>query len=165
MPMLAAGSSKGDTGATGATGAAGTHLASMLVADATSATAVMAATGLSVPVTSGRKYLFRVVAFLEDSVAADGMVLDFDTSASATNFRAFAFIYEDNSGALLDVASLTALATDVASTGEGPVAVVIQGSYEPSANGNLLLRFAQIAHTTGTLTLYRGSSLILWEVP
>lgn len=139
-------------------------VASYLVANATNATAVMAATGVSVPVTAGRKYIFRATVFLEDSVAADGFLLDFDTSVAAASFRAFAFVYESGGGVMLNVVSLTDIATDVGGLPSGIAAVVVEGSYEPSASGNLLIRFAQIAHTTGTLTVYRGSSLIIWEV-
>lgn len=163
MTMIAGGGIKGDTGATGATGAAGTHLASMLSADATNATATMAASGLTVPVVAGKRYGFRAVLFCNDSVDIDGFKFDFDTSAAATSFRAFGVGSDTISSTLIDV-STTALGTDIAGSGSGDVQVVVEGGYEPSASGNFLVRFAQNAHTTGTLTLFRNSYLILWEI-
>jgi hypothetical protein len=135
----------------------------MLAADATNATVTMAASGLTVPVVSGRRYIFRAVLLCEDSVDLDGFAFDFDTSTAATNFRAFGIGSDTASGTLFDSSS-TALATDFSGNGSGVAQVLIEGSYEPSATGNLLIRFAQLVHSVGTLTLYRGSSLILWEV-
>lgn len=139
-------------------------VASYLAANATNATVTMAASGLTVPVVSGRKYVFRAVLLCENSVNADGLSFDFDTSAAATNFRVYARIADTVSGTLADFV-LTALATDITTaSNDGVVCVIIEGSYEPSATGNLLIRFAKNAHTTGVLTLYRGSYLIRWDV-
>lgn len=136
---------------------------SFLAANATNATATMAASGLTVPVTSGRKYIFRAVLLCQDSEDADGYAFDFDTSAAATNFRAFAVVTDTVSAGLLQV-SITALATDINGAGSSVIQVIVEGSYEPSASGNLLIRFAQNAHTTGTLTLFRGSYLMRWDI-
>lgn len=139
-------------------------VASYLAANATNATITMAAAGLTVPVTGGRKYTFRAVLFCENTVDTDGLSFDFDTSAAATNFRVFANIRDAVSGSLADFSS-TAIATDITTTtNSGVVCVTVEGSYEPSATGNLLIRFAKNTHTTGVLTLYRGSHLMRWDV-
>lgn len=138
-------------------------VASYLAADATNATTTMAATGLTVPVVSGRRYLFRAVLWLTESVAADGSRIDFDGSAAATNFRYWPTVVFDDS-TVNAIGSITDTATDFVTAAHDGIQVSIEGSYEPSASGNLLIRFAQNAHTTGILSLHRGSSLIRWEV-
>jgi hypothetical protein len=137
---------------------------SFLAADATNATATMAATGLTVNVTTGRKYTFRATLLLSESVSVDGMKLDFDAStAAATNFRCHGFATESASGPV-DLGITTALATDITESVFGDGKVVLEGSFEPSSTGTFAIRFAQVAHTTGTLTLYRGSSLLCWDM-
>lgn len=138
-------------------------VASYLAADATNATATMAVTGLTVPVVSGRRYMFRAVLWFTESVAVDGSKIDFDGSAAATNFRYWPIAVADDSS-MTAAGFVTDLAADFAVSSHDAIQYVIEGSYEPSADGNLLIRFAQNAHTIGTLTLHRGSSLIRWEV-
>lgn len=154
------------TAATLPTGAV--PLVSFLAADVTNATATMAATGLSVNVTSGRKYEFVATLKMSDSVAADGVAVDFGGgSATASNFWAV-YVIHDTGSEILE-GGVAALATDISvstldgSGGDGWIA--ISGSFEPSSTGTFALRFAQNAHTTGTLTLYRGSTLRVWECP
>lgn len=153
----------GPTGATGATGAAGTHLGSMLAGNATNATVTMAASGLTVPVVSGHRYIFRAVLRFSESLTGDGSKIDFDGSAAATDFRAWVSA-EDDTSVLATSGFLTALATDFSVAAHDDIQYVVEGSYEPSANGDLVIRFAQNVASGGTLTLYRGSSLILWEI-
>lgn len=157
----------GATGATGATGAAGPAnlVTSVLAADATSVTATMAASGLTVNVVAGHRYAFRVVLMLNDNstAAASGGKFDFDAStAGATNFRASA---DDGAAGFFSIVGgfATALATDYAATGFIDDKVVIEGTFEPSSSGTFALRFAQSVRVDGTLTLYRGSSLTVWE--
>lgn len=138
-----------------------------LAADGTNATVTMADTGLSVAVTTGRKYAFNMILMFSTDVAADGLKIDFDGgSAAATNFRAF--VRAEDAGAPLVLTSVTALATDVtvaSTTDTNPVLVHATGSFEPSGTGTFIPRYAQNAHTTGTLTLLRGSHLIVWDCP
>lgn len=136
---------------------------SFLAANVTNATATMAATGLTVPVSSGAKYIFRAVLHWSDNVDLDGAAFDFDTSAAATNFRAFGTMTDAVSGLLVG-AAMTALADDLNGSGSGAAVAVVEGSYEPSTSGNLLVRFSQNSHTTGTLTLLRGSYLEITKV-
>lgn len=137
---------------------------SYLAADATNATTTMAATGLTVPVVSGQKYVFKAILYLNDSLAADGAKVDFDAStATATNFRAHGTLYDT---ALVLSQQTTALATDFsAATVTGDSMLEIHGSFEAGSTGTFALRFAQVAHTIGTLTLLRGSHLIVHNVP
>ncbi len=159
---------KGDTGATGAAGAAGPnniHLA-QLAANFTSVTTAMAAitaggTSLSVPVISGHRYKFEVVLMMNDASGLEGAVFDFDAStAAATNFRAF----PDDGATGAFAGFTTTLATDITGTGITDDTLVIRGSFEPSSTGTFALRAAQSTHISGTLTVYRGSSLQITEV-
>lgn len=140
-------------------------VSSFLAGNATNSTATMAATGLTVPVTSGHKYKFSALLKLSHTVPADGIKVDFDTSAAATDFWAVANAWDTGSN-IVSLGSV-ALATDLSAAIDGSGNdgwFEISGSYEPSASGNFLIRFAEAAHTTGTATLYRGSSLVLLDV-
>lgn len=140
-------------------------VSSFLAADATNATVTMAATGITVPVTSGRKYKIRAVLFFSNSVGLDGAAFDFDTSAAATNFRSFGVMMDGLSGALLNLGTTSISADYANSLADNEVTqFVVEIAYEPSASGNFLIRFAKAAHSTGTLTLYRGSSLTREDV-
>lgn len=144
-----------------------------LAADYTNAATTMSAiTGggkaLSVPVLSGHRYAFEAVLFCNDSSTAriDGGKFDFDAStATMTNFRSCA---DDGSGAAFGAnitGYTTTLAGDHASNWELAAAdvIVIRGELEPSADGTFAMRAAQNAHSDGTLTIYRGSSLTVRE--
>lgn len=136
---------------------------SILAADVTNSTAVMAATGLSVSVTTGHRYAFRAVLLLTDSssIGDAGGKFDFGAStATATNFRAWA----SDGGAAFPGGFVTVLATDIeANDTFADTKLVIEGGFEPSSTGTLAINFAQMQDTDGTLTLYRGSSLTIWE--
>lgn len=130
-----------------------------LAADFTNATATMAnLTGLTVTLLTGRKYTFRMVAFFADSVAADGAIFDFDGgTATATDFRCRGTITD---AALLSAATTTAIATDfTAAAPTGAAVFEASGSFEVNAAGTFIPRAAQASHTTGTLTVNRGSFL------
>jgi hypothetical protein len=137
---------------------------SSLAADGSNATATMANTGLSVTVTTGRKYTFKMILYVNDSVAADGVKIDFDGgTATATNFRAHVTLFDS---ALNLSTQLTALATDAsAAVVTGDSMVEVHGSFEPSSTGTFIPRYAQAAHTTGTLTIYRGSHITMFDTP
>lgn len=135
-----------------------------LAADGTNATATLATTGLSVNVTTGLKYTFKLILYLADSVAAEGAKIDFDGgSATATNFRVHCAAFD---AALALSAQSSALATDFAvATFTGDGMIECHGSFEPSSTGTFIPQYAQNSHATGTLTLYRGSHLTMFEAP
>lgn len=139
-----------------------------VAADVTNATATMATTtclvgATAITVTSGRKYTGVCEFFLSDSTAVDGAQIDFNGgSAAATNFRAQVTAFDT---ALNLSTQVSALATaSSASTFTGAGAFEVHFSFEPSGNGTFLPRFAQNAHTTGTLTLARGSNCRVHEM-
>lgn len=133
-------------------------------ADATNATTTFSNTSCSVTVTSGRKYSFKLAFFVSDSTAADGAKFDFEGgSATATNFRAHCNLFDT---ALLLSTQVTALATDMTqATMTGSSLFQCEGTFEPSGSGTFIPRFAQNAHTTGTLTLFRGSYIWFEDMP
>ncbi len=141
---------------------------SFLAADVTNATTTMQATGLSVPVVSGRKYTFVAVIKATDSTTVDGIKIDFDAStATATNFWCVFTIHDASLEAL--AGGTTALATDITITpfdgSDGGGWIEARGTFEPSASGTFAIRAAQSGHTTGTLTILRGSHLIVHDSP
>lgn len=140
-----------------------------LAADFTNATTTMAAvTGggkaLSVPLLSGRRYAFEAVLYVDDSSGADGAKFDFDASTvSVSSFRYYADDGNTGNFNITTQGFITALSTDVAGSGFTSNVIVLRGTIEPSSAGDLALRAAQNAHTTGTLTIFRGSSLVVRE--
>lgn len=127
--------------------------------DYTNATATMSnITGLSRTLTAGRKYTFTMRLFVSDSVAADGVKIDFDGgTATATDFRAHAVIYDT---ALLLSTQTAALATDISvATVTGPALIEVSGSFTVNSGGTFIPRAAQAAHTSGTLTIELGSHI------
>lgn len=135
-------------------------------ADYTNATATMSNTALTPPVdlVAGRKYTFSLSVFATDSVAADGAKIDFDGgTATATVFRAHCSIFD---AALLLSTQSTALATDFAvATMTGAALIQCEGFFLPATTGTFIVRAAQNAHTTGTLTIHRGSYLWMHDTP
>lgn len=161
----AAGVIKTTNGSSGSGWIQNTSGSAFLTADATNATTTMAnVSDLTITVTSGRKYAGKAILYFSDSVAADGAKMDFDGgTATMTNFRAHATAFDS---ALNLSTQTTAIATDVAAaTFTGAGIFEIHFTLEPSASGTLIPRFAQNAHTTGTLTLARGSFLMIWDMP
>jgi hypothetical protein len=136
-----------------------------VAADQTNATTTLQSTACTVNnLYSGRKYAFQCEMFLSDSVSTDGAKIDFGGgSATATNFRAQVTAFDTALNLSTQVTSLTATAT--ASTFTGAGAFEVHGSFEPSADGTFLPRFAQGVHTTGTLTLARGSYCTVKDAP
>lgn len=136
-----------------------------LNANYTNATAAFTNTALITPVNlvSGRTYAFTAALFFSDSTAADGAQFDFNAgSATSTNFIAHANAF-NNAGAALVITNgaSTALATAIQVTLAltTQACITIQGSFVPSSNGTFGIRAAQTAHSTGTLTVNRGSWL------
>lgn len=134
-----------------------------LNADYTNATAGFTNTTLSTTVTSGRTYSFTLVLLFQDSTAADGAQFDFNGgSAAATSFRAHCIADNAAGGTLvLTNAATTTLATavQVALALTTQTQLVCNGTFVPSGSGTFIVRGAQTAHTTGTLTIDRGSWL------
>jgi hypothetical protein len=131
-----------------------------LAADYTNATASLSATTLSVTLIAGRKYNFIVELFFQESTAVDGAQIAFDGgAATVTNFRVHSELF-NQAPTLLASTAATALATThaIAST-----VVTTQchwrfsGTFEVNVGGTFIIRAAQNAHTTGTLTIDRGS--------
>lgn len=154
------------TDGTGNTGWQPVHVGNQayLAANGTVSDATLVNLSLSVGVTSGKKYAFRCVLYCANSTAGDGVKIDFDGgSAAATNFRAHTKITD---AALLTSTQTSALATDItAATITGDTEIEVNGSFEPSGTGTLIPRFAENSDGGGTLTVYRGSHLILTEIP
>lgn len=132
-------------------------------ADYTNATATFSNTALSVAVVSGRTYSIDVNLLVADSTAADGMKIDFaGGAATATLFRINCFSTNDTTGATVAFTASTsnALATVLniaAMASTGTHMVRCSGTFVPSSSNTFTVRAAQNAHTTGTLTIFRGS--------
>lgn len=137
---------------------------SYLAANATNATATLANTGLSVTVKSGRKYAFKCILYVSDSTAAEGAQIDFGGgSATAANFRAHVTGFDTALTINTQVTTLTTPAGAGTFTGAGMIE--IHGSLRPSTDGTFAPRFAQNTHAIGTLTLFEGSHLLMWDMP
>lgn len=138
-------------------------LSSSLTSDGTTTSATLATTNISVTVVNGSTYEFTCILFLSDSLAADGAKIDFNGgSATASNFRAHVTSFDS---ALNLSTQVTALSTAITmSTLTGASMIEIHGTFTASGNGTVIPRYAQNAHTTGTLTIAKGSNLILRKV-
>lgn len=136
---------------------------SVLTGNATNDTATMAATGLTATLSAGRSYGFRLVLFAENSTAADGIKIDFDGgAATAQAFRAHGLIHD---ASLETSAQVSALATDIAGAAiTGASLVVVEGAIITAAEGTFIPRFAMNADSGGTLTLYAGSYLLVYDM-
>lgn len=137
--------------------------------DRTSTTTTLANTGLGTlggsnggTLRAGATYSFTATLFVESSVPGDGLKFDFGggTIAAPTNFRAYVVCVDE--GGFVFRASVTALTTTFGNpVVTGPAQVEIRGTITPATNGTLRLRFAQDSHSSGTLSLRRGSFLII----
>lgn len=130
----------------------------------TNATTVFSNTNLAITVKSGQIYTFAANLFVTESTAADGAKLDFaGGTAAATAFVASCVLTNAVGTVLAQVnATSAALATSIniaAFTNTSVHTYRCVGSLTPSSNGTFILRAAQNAHTTGTLTMIRGSSI------
>lgn len=135
-----------------------------VASDQTNATTTMQTTTCSFTVKNARKYAFKCEMFLSDSVAADGAKIDFNGgSATMTNFRAQVTAFDTALNLSTQVSALNTASSAATFTGAG--AFEIHGAIEPSADGTFIPRFAQVAHTAGTLTLARGSHCTVKDTP
>jgi hypothetical protein len=134
-------------------------------ADATNATTTMASSGCTISnLFSGRKYTFQCELYLSDSTSVDGAKIDFNGgTATSTYFRAQVTAFDTALNLSSQLTSLSASSS--ASTFSGAGAFEVHGSFEPAAGGTFIPEFAQVGHTTGTLTLARGSFCRMFDSP
>jgi hypothetical protein len=134
-----------------------------LAADFTNATATQANTTLQVALTAGRNYTFELKLFAANSTAAEGIRLDYDGgSATATNFISHCVISDT---AQILSSQTAAIATDVTvATMTGASLVSCAGDIEVNAGGTFIVRAAEATTVVGTLTIKRGSWLIMQDV-
>jgi hypothetical protein len=102
--------------------------------------------------------------FLQNSTAGEGVQIDFNGgSATVTNFVANGAITNAvGSNLTMAAATSAALATVMniaALTNSSTHLLSVSGSFEPSGNGTFIVRAAENTHSTGTLTILRGSFL------
>lgn len=130
-----------------------------LQADQTNATTTFAnINNCTINVVSGRKYSFRGVFYLSDSTAADGAKLDTNGgAATTTNFRMQCTAFDTALNFSTQQTTLAGVFSATTFTGNGMFECY--GTIEPSSTSTVIVRFAQNAHTTGTLTLARGSHM------
>ena len=132
---------------------------SRLSANYTNATAAFTNTALSLTLVTGRIYSFHAVLVYSNSTAGEGAQFDFNGgAATSTNFVA------GSSGAVNTVSTaLTGIFTQGTVTGNNVIA--IDGTFEPSSSSTFIIRGAEVSHSTGTLTLLRGSYIMAWDMP
>jgi hypothetical protein len=125
---------------------------------------------ISVNVRAGKRYTFEAFLFVTESTAADGAKIDFNGgTATMTNFIVTCLLINAVGAPLTQVAATaTTLATplNIAATTDALVhQYTCSGAVEPATSGTFMPRHAQNAHTTGTLTLKRGSFLTIQDIP
>lgn len=123
-------------------------------------------TGLTATLIAGRKYIGQLVVFASDSVALEGLQIDFDGgTATATSF--VAGMIGTPIGATVGVAYSTALATDLTVTTAtvADIGYLIAFEIVVNAAGTFIPRFSQVSHTAGTVTLRLGSYMRITDSP
>lgn len=135
-------------------------LEAYVASNQTNATATPASTTMSLTVSAAGHYRGKMVLFLADSQAAEGVLADFDGGAATmTDFRAHCSILDT---ALIKSVQTSAIATDVAiATATGDSRIECDLGFTVDAGGTFIPRFAQNSHTSGTVTLYKNSYLTL----
>jgi len=137
-----------------------------LAADATSTSATLAnLSGCTISgLVSGRKYTFEAKLFASNSVAGEGVKIDFNGgSATSTNFIAQCEGLDSTLTINTQVSALNTACSAATFTGNGFIRVT--GSFEPSGSGTFILRFAENSASSGTLTVKRGSSIRMYDSP
>lgn len=122
-------------------------------------------TGLSATLIAGRKYTGKLVCYVAEATAADGIKLDFDGgTATMTSFRAHATIFDT---ALLLSSQVSALATDfVVATITGDSLVTIDFAFVCNAAGTFIPRAAKNSDAAGAnLTVYANSFMWVEDMP
>lgn len=143
---------------------------SALAGNYTNATAGFTSTNLTRTLISGRTYNFDAYLYITESTAVDGWQINFNANAlGITNFVVnCSSSAETGIAVVLGNATSAALATVINATSTvttGGQEIECHGSIVPSAGGVFGIQAAQNTHSTGTLTVKRGSSLILRDSP
>lgn len=145
-----------------------TNLSSSVAADLTmTASTTLVTSGLTTTVLNGHKYRFSAILFVSDSTAASGVKVAFDGgAATATDFRCHGLTGDTTLAAAILATEPTALSTSIGGGLGVTTATVLEvlGTFQASSSGTFIMRYAQFA-SGGTLTLRRGSSLVLTDIP
>lgn len=137
---------------------------SYLASDDTSTSATFKNSALTVPLVAGRKYLVEASVFFTESTAADGVKIDWygNGSSGISNMRMQGDVLSTALNATVHISNPTDVISAATFTGSGVIHV--RGTIEPSINMDFKLRFAQNSHSTGTLTLLKGSILTVTDL-
>jgi hypothetical protein len=118
-------------------------------------------TELSRNVEDGKHYTFKITLHVNSDMA-EGIQVDLNGGSATVSHLRAAFEFNSNS---FDVLDYTNALSDVASSdifaGEG--VVKISGGFTTSSDGTFIPRFAQKTHSSGTLTAWRESSMLVQE--
>lgn len=123
-------------------------------------------TGMGLVLKAGRVYTMRLVLRLTQSVAVDGVRIDFDGgNATMTTFAADARAFTPTEGCSV-FAPTSAIGTDITFATFTTAGVVVVDIYcVVNGAGTFIPRFALNAATTGSLVVKAGSSLIASDMP
>ncbi len=133
-----------------------TAAATSVATDQNNSSTTLASTTLSGTLLSGGSYTFEMTLFVSETVAGEGVKVNFDGgSVTATTFRCETMITDT---ALQSATQTTALATTAGTaTITGNSVIKISGFIKVNAGGTFIPQFAQNSHSSGTVTLYTGS--------
>ena len=140
---------------------------SRVTGDVTNATAAMAAiTGLSATLIAGRKYTGCMVLKCSESVAAEGIRVDFaGGTATMTSFAAGAGVLTGGTTVIVNEVS-SALTTDFDwSTITGETWIRFEITLVCNAAGTFIPQFSQSADLGGTVTVSLGSFMWIEDMP
>lgn len=110
-------------------------------------TTLAADSELTITLATNGKYQFKFDLFMLNDGAAEGIKVSLNGTATVTDVKAQAFIWDDTLNTLVGFARITALggAGVGAGVSSGSNRVTIEGSIEITTAGTLLLEFAQNA--------------------
>lgn len=152
----------------GGSGGSNNVRATMLASDVTNSTATFAnLDDLSVAVDAGLKYRGRIDIWCENSVAAEGIKFDFNGGdATMTDFRSAAGIFATGSASYTQGTSLGAALSDVVNWTllTGAVNIILTFEMTCNAAGTLIPRVAENSHSSGTVTVRKGSNLEITKI-
>ena len=131
----------------------------------TNVTITPADTGLSVTLKAGRKYHFKVILWVTETTAADGLRVDFDGgTATMTSFRQNGYVSDTVS--VRPLAQTTALATDVTdTTTTGAAMAVFEGTLLVNAGGTFVPRYAKEADAAGAAITLNDAVMLVEDMP
>lgn len=124
-------------------------------------------TGLGMTLKAGRKYTGRMVCFFSNTIAVDGVRVDFN-GGTATMTAFAAAITSNVQGATLSVTTSVALDTDMIATTMGVTTTVVIAfdiSLTVNAAGTFIPRVGLEADSGGVITTGIGSYLWLEDTP